>query len=206
MLTVSSVDGFDMVGKTPLLKKLESANDYNNYDTVYDVDYKNTFTEVDKVKNSYLIGMSQLDLLSKLNSNIDLSVLYNRSFPSSKVYYELLSPSDKKLGKGISSYRKLLKNIDELKLYYVSHSSTKSAKMIYDNCNGTNDHNDALDKFLSFDEYMKVYHKIDKLYLDTYKELLNDESLNVTFYHYVSEAHSDGDYVILKEVKDENWY
>lgn len=191
------VDGFDMTGKSALISKVKK---YYPYDVTYKVDYDNEYHDINKVTESYLIGKSQISLLKQISDIKDktpkmLSVLYDRGYPSSVVYSRLL---DNDLEDSMKEYRGILKSIPEVNMYYLSHSSKKSAKLIYESCKDTKEHSDKLDKFDTFEMYWDSYKIFDKEYLNVYHELVDYQNININ--HFVSEAHSDGDYVTLKLV------
>lgn len=158
------VDGFDMVGKSKVIENLRLEGN-----KVLTVDYEKLYQSVDKVSESYLVGLSWMDFYSKLESKDRKSIklVLDRSIPSSYAYSKFYNLKRVSLGSYVNLVNSL--NPDDIRFIYVKHSSKDSARVSYDHAQKDTNHQDPLDKFGSFEKYWDTYLKMDKLYSEYYK-------------------------------------
>lgn len=160
---VQSVDGFDMVGKTAVIKELSSG-----YAEVYHPDYE----IYDKYRNrndAILLAYGQIDWLCK--GIATTPVIFDRMVPSSYVYSQFYN--------GNVSYEMCFDMLNKLSkkmpviLCYVCHDSLRSAARIYAN---DKSHTESFDQFNSFEDYWETYRKFDEAYRSFYRRLHEDFS------------------------------
>lgn len=160
------VEGFDMVGKSTLIKELYP--NHSKYHATHDLTDETVGRD-----NSWTIGYGVVDMLSQMYSNGIPNLVIDRGVISSYVYTKL---SGKEFDSKIMEYYKNNKFFKEnIRHILVVHQDKVSAKLIYDRSQSRtlnpNKISAELDKFDTFGEYWKQYEKAMNLFIEAYSIL-----------------------------------
>ena len=159
------VDGFDIVGKSTLMKEL--LPDYKLWYPTHDLS--------DKIlgrHESWVLGYAVLDYLSQVTPSD--KIVINRGVFSSYVYMRLYTnkifPED--IINWYKSNQFFLENIGHI---YVKHEDVDSAKLLYESSKSreksSNPVSDKYDSFRTFSDYWVLYNKADLLFREIYQKL-----------------------------------
>lgn len=166
-MNVSILEGFDYVGKTAVRDILIKST--MSYRPSYE--FLDNYVGRDK---AWMLGYGCADFLRYLKgSGLEVTgdIVLDRSPISSYVYSRIYEDQDP-ISRDITlEFVKILsESVSSINIYYTTHTSRSSAQYIYENAPG---HNDPMDYFKTFDEYLSMHTVASKEYYYILNDIYN---------------------------------
>ncbi len=177
-MIVSIIEGFDRVGKTKIQEDLfdkEKVGGLYDKTFIYKPPYRGLDLKFNR-NQAWILGYSVLDFICQSGMiHYPYHLLMDRHIASSYVYDRLYGDAENVTDDVVLEDLRLLGEFDRFSMYYVTHSSHRSAHYIYDNKNSG--HTDKLDLFDSFADYWEFYEQSDALFNEFFSKFALEKNV-----------------------------
>lgn len=198
-MKIKIVEGFEMVGKSVVLKSISHQKAYRPDYDIYDKNFENR-------ESAFMFYFAQSDLFKHLKERgetLPSEIVYDRSTITSYVYSKLYE-EHKPIG--MTTALQMFKNYslsldvgESIEIYHVEHSSEESAERIYDSEQTKNTHTERYDKFGNFISYMNMYHKANEYFYEVYNILKEYSQIDIYLVKTFSNTKGDKVYLDVPE-------
>lgn len=165
-------EGFEMVGKTTLLKRyIDYLSEFNIDFVAHRPDYDGVLKGLFNYETYYLAGLASAEALVRENHNFRQVVL-DRSEPSNIAYSIGKCQTGSPLDTIVRAYEKLTEGLTVTVIHCCSDSYNdyRSARVKYDKATKSRKELSEYDYYKSFDSYLKDYKKFESIYNLVYSQ------------------------------------